>query len=332
MNKTKKVGIALILSASLGYASYYLKELHKGSAPTKSYADYSMEQARETLFNDELKALYDKAHADDKDIDAWKALANGLASMVAANPEAPQTLVMELVQSLRHILDLDPNDPNSLLNMANVSYNYQVFDKAAQYYELYLKFVPNDIQSRATYASALSFIQEHDRAESELLRVLNEKPDYFLALANRAINFAFQGDKQKTEAAVKKAVAHAPNNDAKEKFTGFIDRLLNPEQPKESQAQPNPTGSEHTRVDLLVDFVKANPVAGPKFAYSALPRPNSLELYFSKFPMEQMPPFAKQKFLGGIQAKAKELGLSGVLNELLFLDADSKNVMEKLEL
>ena len=83
----------------------------------------------------------------------------------------------------------------------------------------------------------------------------------------------------------------------------------------------------------IVDLVSNNPIAGSKFVRSDLADGGILKLYFNEFPMQAMPPFAKDKFLGPIknllqQAQADK---NAKLSAVQFVDQSSMQVMEELK-
>jgi hypothetical protein len=57
----------------------------------------------------------------------------------------------------------------------------------------------------------------------------------------------------------------------------------------------------------------------------------TLLLLFRNFPMQAMPPFAKEKFFSGLKKAAADTKLEGVTT-LTFIDADSGAEMESVSL
>jgi hypothetical protein len=82
-------------------------------------------------------------------------------------------------------------------------------------------------------------------------------------------------------------------------------------------------------VPVIISAIQNNPIAGQKFVRFEDKDPAVLRLYFKDFPMQAMPPFAKEKFYSGIRAKVKEAQVP-TLKEIQFLDADSGLEMDKL--
>jgi hypothetical protein len=81
----------------------------------------------------------------------------------------------------------------------------------------------------------------------------------------------------------------------------------------------------------LVAAVRANPVAGPKFVRHDSSQKGTLKLVFRDFPMQMMPPFAKDKFLSGIKKSAQEAAVTGV-KTVLFVDEATGSVMDSTPL
>jgi tetratricopeptide (TPR) repeat protein len=235
------------------------------------------------------------------------------------------------------VLKLKPDDANALIAMADISFNQQVFNKAADYYARYLGVQPNDNDARARYASALSFSGKFDDAIKELKGVLKKDPKNFHASAYLAITYAQMGKQPEAITAGEQALTLAPNEEARARFTNFLDEVKRPTKPA-AQGEPAPdaanvrgnttaalsqgaaaASASGGAAEALANVVRANSVAGPKFVEAKDQGQGVIALYFREFPMEGMPPFVKDKFVNGIKLKAMDLNVS----TLLFIDKDS---------
>ena len=72
----------------------------------------------------------------------------------------------------------------------------------------------------------------------------------------------------------------------------------------------------------FITALRANPVAGPKFVRLSEVDSSTITLFFKEFPMNKMPPFAKQKFFQGLKRALAENGLDSV-KKIEFVDVDS---------
>lgn len=333
MNNQIKIVVGVLVAAIFVTVPIYLQNNLSGQKPEVPYDTYIRDQNRTANFDSRLTELSKLAEASPNDAKIWKEFANELAQKVYS-PEAQsnQGLVIELIDALRHILDLEPNDPETLLSMANINYNFQVFDKAAEYFGAYLKVSKDDATARATYGSALSFLGQFDEAEKELVYAISQEPKLFLARANLAISFALAGDKTKAQKAQQEALPFAQDNSTKEKFAGFIDEILNPKPSttKVVEAGPLPKKPADPALAGLDSDIRANPVAGPKYVYSRLDG-DTLILNFANFPMAAMPPFAKDKFISSVKASISKNNLAQV-KQLKFIDHATNETLHELKL
>jgi tetratricopeptide (TPR) repeat protein len=333
VNNQIKIIIGIAVAATFISVPLYLQNNLSGEKPVVPYDTYVRDQNRAANFTSRLSELSKLAEASPNNPKIWKEFANELAQKVYA-PEAQsnQGLVIELIDALRHILDLEPNDPETLLSMANINYNFQVFDKAAEYFGAYLKVSKDDTTARATYGSALSFLGQFDEAEKELVYAISQDPKLFLARANLAISFALAGNKVKAKEAQQEALPFAQDNSTKEKFVVFIDEILNPKPntAKVVEAGPLPQRPTDPALTGLDSDIRSNPVAGPKYVYSRLDG-EILILNFANFPMSAMPPFAKDKFVNSIRESISNNKLSQI-KEIKFIDHATNETLYEIKL
>jgi tetratricopeptide (TPR) repeat protein len=332
---TPKIFILIILAAIFVGVPYYLQNSISGQKPQVEYDTYIRDQNRTANFDENLTQLASAAESAPKDAVAWKKFANALASKIYspenAGSNATQGLVIELIDALRHILDLEPNDPETLLSMANINYNFQVFDKAAEYFDQYLKINKGDHLSRATFGSALSFLGRFDEAEKELIYVTAQEPTFFLARANLAISYALAGNKDQASRASQEALPYAKDEETRAKFKGFLDDILNPKQPTEPvDAGPLPKKPSDPLLSGIEADIRNNPVAGPKFVYAKIDK-DALILNFANFPMAAMPPFAKEKFFNTVRESVERNKLTQI-KVVKFLDHGTNETMDSLDL
>jgi tetratricopeptide (TPR) repeat protein len=329
---------ALTTIASLGLCTFliawYVQEPLVGKAPTEHFKGESKKPTNDEPLAPELQALKDTALANPKDKAGWVNYAQALGERLSIK-DPPQGLIFEAITALRQILDIDPKDKDALLTMAEISFQQQAFAKSAEFYEKYLEIVPEDIDMRARYASSLSFTGKFDDSLKELGRVLSVKPDHFQALAYSAVTYAEMGDKVKSKAVGTQALAAAPNAEAKERFSKFLaslDKEPTPQRGNISSADSKPATNTNATfepsIQAVVDQVKNNPVAGKKFVDAKLTNADSLTISLDNFPVSQMPPFVKDKFLGSIRAKA--FSGDSPLKSVVLFDSSSQQTLETL--
>ena len=330
--KATIAGTGLALFAALWFSQQALvgtppSEKFKGEQKTAGREESPAEDAP---LAPELVKLKEEAEKNPRDKKGWFNYAQALGERLSMKG-APQNLIFEAIGALRQILDIDPNDKDALLTMAEISFQQQAFAKSAEFYEKYLVLVPEDIDIRARYASSLSFVGKFDQSLAELGKVLSVKPDHFHALAYSAVTYAEMGNKQKAREVGEKALQSAPSDEAKKRFQNFLNSLDRKESaPTESTAAKS-AGAQTELEGIpgeVVALVKNNPVAGKKFTGASLSAPDTLRIDLDNFPMSQMPPFVKQKFTGAIREKA--FGPASPLKVVILYDSSTQSELERL--
>ena len=100
-----------------------------------------------------------------------------------------------------------------------------------------------------------------------------------------------------------------------------------------SRAAASTTSSEDDFHDAVETMVRGLPIAGPKVTTVEWPDKLKAKVFMDSFPMDQMPPFAKAKFLSdlkaGIDSAKKDNNISSPV-EVNIVDGASGNVMETI--
>lgn len=324
------------VSAMVLTAGWNLKSSIAGVKPTESFEEAKVRSERARM-NPAITQLRETAEARATEPHAWKALAEALLVALRASEKPSSALVFETIDALRKILDLQPEDPFALLNMADISLNQQVFEKAVEYYARYLAVQPSDALSRARYASALAFTGESEQAILELEGILKDQPENFHALAYLAVTHAQAGSIDKAREVGTRALQVAPSDEARERFNGFLASLgSSASAPPEVRGSGGPqvqnlrggAGSDSS-VNAVAEHVRNNEVAGQKFSHAEL-RGDTLVLVFRQFPMDKMPPFIRDKFSQGIVDAARSAGVSA--SRVSFVDEDGQKEMHAVPL
>ncbi len=324
----KRYGTVLAVTVVLFGASFGLKSaLHWKRGDVKP-TEHVQAVREEPVVDPELVALRSDLERSPQDLGTLRAMAAFLGDKLRNRPDAPPALVFEAIDVLSRILTISPEDPDALLMMGDVSFDQKAFIKAVEFYERYLKLVPSDLGATARYASTLTFLGRYDESIKQLDSVLVRDPANFPAMAYLAITFAQKGDVSKAKNLGAKALQLAPSDEARARFSGFVDSLSG----RQEAQLPQGTGSAEVQgVAGFVAKVKANPIAGPKFVRSDDTNPGVLKLVFRDFPMGQMPPFAKEKFFAGLKSSAAAVEM-GAVKTLVFVDESSGQEMERLSL
>ena len=249
-----------------------------------------------------------------------------------ASPEdgsgfSSQQLLLELIDARGKILSMNPNDTDSLISMANITFNQRIFDKSAEYFQRYLALVPDDIEARASYASTLTFLKKPEDSLTQLDIALEKDPKSFQANAFKSITLTQLGRNEDARKAGQLALALAPNDEAKNRFQKFldsIDKQDNPTAPEEEKTQAR--GNTPSQDPSVVAFLKAHPMIGPKLV-SYTVEGSTLKLFLKDFPMAAMPPVAKDSFFGKVKAVMQQ---DATIQKIAFFDVATGHEMASL--
>ena len=294
-----------------------------GSAPAGQFA-----VSEQNAADPGLDALRAQAEATPDSKDRWNTLAKALAHKIDTSSDAPIALVFELIDVLGRVLKLDARDPEALLGMAEISFSRQAFDKAAEYYRRYLEVNPQDSMGRARYASALTFLGSYEQAITELKAILAGNPGDFHALAYLSIAYAQSGDGLKARETGELALAKAPNQEARARFTKYLEDLKRNATGSAAAGNAPTAGQGTGELDSFISFIRESPLTGPRFRRHEL-KEESLLLYFSDFPMDKMPDFAREKFISRMKDNAGPLAAIGI-RTLVLLDENSGKEMSRI--
>lgn len=282
-----------------------------GKPPTESYEEM-VAKSEVPLTDETIERLRASTKAFPDDTGAWRALGEAMFNKLRETDNPPSQWYLETIDVMREILKRNAEDTFALLAMADISFNQQVFQKALEFYERYLALQPKDRDARTRYASALTFNGKFKEAEEELKSVLKEDPEDFHALAYLAITYAQQGGRDKALETGAQALRFAPSQEARERFESFLSSLKG--------ADSKASDSSGSGLEALEGFIRSNPVAGPKFVRAELGPDKALALYFRDFPMDQMPPFVREKFVTSVKDRARE-SLGDTIQRIIFTDS-----------
>lgn len=325
------MGVVALVVFGAGYGlQSYLTPPHKMAMPER-HSEKSEEAA--TLNDPQINALRADIENDPQNLEKLKMLAGMLGDYIRENPRKSQGVVFEAIDVLSRILSIAPNDPGGLVMMADVSFDQRAFTKSKDFYERYLKIEPNNLGARARYASTLTFLGDYESAVSQLNTVLKTDPKNFPAMAYLAITYAQKGDVAKAKEIGTKALGMAPSEEARARFTLFMSELDKGGVQGASPARGN-VSSEVVAlagVEGFIAKVKANPVAGPKLVAHQDSKNGELKLVFKDFPMDKMPPFAKEKFFSSLKQAAEATKLDKIAT-ISFVDVASGTTMDQISL
>lgn len=136
----------------------------------------------------------------------------GVGSGTPAGPPGP---VMAELQELRGRIARNPKDLAALVQLGNMEFDAQKFDKATDYYGRALALDPTNPDVRTDYATALHQSGHDLDALKQLDLVLAQRHDFPTALFNRGVVLQAIGRRTDAIAAFRLYLAKAKPNDAR---------------------------------------------------------------------------------------------------------------------
>lgn len=340
------LGAAIVLVPALWFGGGYLagspptKSVPGSSLGARTQGEPNSNPHQNiSLENDpQLNSLREKVEKSPDSFDDLKNLGRALFNKLKEFPEMPQPLVLEAVDVFSIILNKEQRDPEATIWMGDISFEQRLFQQSVEYYRRYLSIEPKDLLVKAKLASALTFLKNFKESESLLREVLASDPKNFQAAAYLGVTLAELGDIKGALEAIDTAVNIAPSAEAKERIERFKATLLAP--PKKSPSPEAAEGASARNANAgkiansqtvssasvssasvsssavssssgpaaaVAAYLRENQVAGPKFV-STEQEGQKIVIFMRDFPMEAMPPFAREKFVGGIRGVANKNG------------------------
>jgi tetratricopeptide (TPR) repeat protein len=255
----------------------------------------------------------------------------------------------EAVAAYEHYLKKKPDDPEVRTDLGTMYLYTGNADQAVVQYKKAITAKPGFFQ--AYYNMGIAYAQENKPADAaaSLKQAIALAPDDTARtqvkdlLAKLTGAPAASASMQAASAATPatKKIAAAPAGSVAAKSTAASKSTAAASSPAASaaiaakgQASPaaaSTTSSEDDFHDALETMVRGLPIAGPKVTTVEWPDKLKAKVFMADFPMDQMPPFAKAKFLtdlkAGIDSAKKDNNISSPV-EVNIVDGASGNVME----
>lgn len=313
----------------------------------------------------EARTFIDKVEKDanDKpdDIGAWVKL--GTVTMRAALFD--NSYQKKAADAYAHVLKLDPENLDALRGIGDIDYDQQHYDEAAAAYEHYLKHRPKDPEVITDLGTMYLYTSNPDQAIVQYKKAIALKPDMFQPYYNLGVAYGEQRDQGNAAIAFTKAISLAPDDDrrnqAKQAFTKYTgmpaeqaDKLA-ATLPRSKKAPPalasaaasKPDADEESKPEVtsaskpagatfhssFEEMIRNIPFAGPKVSAVNWPESQKATVMMDHFPMDQMPPFAKDKFLGDLKAGIDSAKAANHVTgpvQVDLVDAQSGRVMQSV--
>ena len=253
----------------------------------------------------EARSFIDKLQSDatahPSDIAKWNKL-GGVSTRAAMFDES---YFAKAAEAYGHVLKIDPDDLDALRGIGDVDYDTEKYDQAIAAYEHYLKKRPDDPEVITDLGTMYLYTGNTDDAVAQYHKALRLKPDMFQAYFNLGVAYAQQDKPADAQAALKKADELAPDENARNQIKEVIAKISGRAAPPsatrgdKAPASIAPASSFQGAVEQVV---RGLPIAGPKVSAVQWPDKTVAKVMMNNFPMDQMPPFAKEKFMTDLKS------------------------------
>jgi tetratricopeptide (TPR) repeat protein len=285
-----------------------------------------------------IDQLAQDARNKPKDISTWNKL--GAVSMRAALFDP--SYYDRAAQAYAHVLKLDPNNLDALRGIGDVYYDRNKYDEAIAAYEHYLKQKPKDPEVLTDLGTMYLYTGNADQAIVQYKKAIALKPDFYQAYYNMGVAYGEQGDKANAAIVLTKAISLAPDDAMRKqavqaftKITGMppktATQIASSLKSGSPRAGAGADASAQTFKGAMEAMVRNLPVAGNKVASIEWPSKYRAKVMMSNFPMDAMPPFARDKFLSDLKtgiANTKETHKVTAKVEVDIVDQASGRVMQ----
>ena len=300
----------------------------------------------------EARTFIDKidkeARAKPDDVVAWNKL--GAVAMRAAMFD--QSYYARAEEAYGHVLKQQPENLDALRGIGDIDYDKQHYDEAVAAYEHYLKIKSDDPEVRTALGTMYLYTGNADQAIVQYKKAIASKPEFFQAYYNMGIAYAQQNKTSDARSSLKKALTLAADDTARNQVKELIAKLGGKAAPGASGQAASTLSSAATQASApsspdesiatappkdfhgaIEQMVRGLPIAGPKVGAVQWPEKLRAKVMMDNFPMDQMPPFAKSKFLtdlkAGIDSAKKQSQISSSV-EVDIVDGTSGRVMETI--
>jgi cytochrome c-type biogenesis protein CcmH/NrfG len=256
-----------------------------------------------------IEQVQKDADAKPSDIAAWNKLGDVLLRASMLDPSySPRAQA-----AYAHSLKLDPDNPDGLRGLGNLDFDRKNYDQAIAAYEHYLKERPDDPEVRTDLGTMYLYTNNPDQAVVQYKRAIKLKPEFFEAYFNMGIAYGDQNDAADARQSLQHALKLAPDDDARSKVNEVMAKIAGapkeiasastatakakPDAPAPAGADASPGGFH----DDVEDMVRNIPFAGPKVQAVKWPENLKAMVLMNNCPTDEMPPFAKQKFLSDLR-------------------------------
>lgn len=233
-----------------------------------------------------LAELEKKANESPKDLETWRTL----AQVQYRSGQIDRGYLEKAEASYKHILEVDSKDADALRGLGNLHFDREQYAEAVKAYNRYLELKPDDSSARTDLGTMYLYSNDADKAVGEYRKVITRDPGFYQAHFNLGIAFTRKGDQTRAVEAFEKAKSLAPDDQTREQVQALIDRA-------EGAPAAGGSAAPTTLQGRVEQSVRNHQIAGPKLVKFEWPSPTSARAVLDNFPFDNMPEFARTKFL-----------------------------------
>ncbi|HYB91049.1 MAG TPA: tetratricopeptide repeat protein [Candidatus Binataceae bacterium] len=244
-----------------------------------------------------------------------------------------------------HVLKIDPDNLDALRGIGDIDYDRNKYDEAIAAYEHFLKKKPDDPEVRTDLGTMYLYTGNADQAIVQYKKAIKTKPDFYQGYFNMAVAYVQSNKPSDALAALEKALPLAPDDNTRNQVKELTARINSgsltpppgggapssaPSAAAQAPVAESAPGTFHGEIEQMV---RGLPNMGPKVGSVQWPKDLQAKVMMDNFPIDQMPPFAKQKFVtdikAGIESAKKDHKVAGTV-EMDIVDSASGRVMQTI--
>ena len=142
----------------------------------------------------------------------------------AASIPGAGTQDREGINSLERAIAANPNDSESILHLANMFHDDQMFDKAVDYYLRYLAQKPEDADARVDLGVCYKETGNLEKARKEMSEALHYNPKHQLAHFNLGIVALSENNLQESNEWFRKTIALGPGTEIGQRASQILNQ------------------------------------------------------------------------------------------------------------
>ncbi len=144
-----------------------------------------------------------------------------------ASGNQPSADILHEIDRLREVVNKNPEDLGSVLQLSNMLQDNGFYDQAAIYYKRYLDKVPKNVDARVDYGVTLFEAGHTEDAIGQIKEALKIDPKHQIGLFNLGIVYLNAGEFDKANAAFKECVKVNSNSDIGKKAQQTLEQHAN---------------------------------------------------------------------------------------------------------